>query len=333
MNGRTGTYKASFLKAAFASAIVAIAAQTQVRAEALYGAYVDANNGQSLGLDVNTGPVGVTASLTAEDGLLQGTARAGPTLGTFSSAVSDGIPGSVTLIRSGAGVEIHDAFVGGSTATVEAPLNLLLEGAMGILVPTNPIGAFNSYSNLFLQVSVKPAGGTPTTIFSIHQVSAGQYGDALLHDGRSNYGFLEAAPWVSSFAWDSIAAIISTDFLTLPVNQLFELDINLTTYVQDLNTSLITPVTAVADFLNTLGFAADFPVFGLPAGYTFDAPSVGIVNNRCTIECLTLASPVPEPDSLWLLLSGLCILAGRSSRWLNRAVLNGRRTVALQGAT
>jgi hypothetical protein len=78
---------------------------------------------------------------------------------------------------------------------------------------------------------------------------------------------------------------------------------------------------AQVDGLHTLGFQQGVPVFDLPAGFTANAPSIGLVND------VIPATDAPEPGSAWMAgLGCVALLAGvtiRRKRAKPRADLRG----------
>ena len=103
-------------------------------------------------------------------------------------------------------------------------------------------------------------------------------------------------------------ANVQTPLWTLPVNTPFSMTLILGTTVQVgvvFSDGYIT--SALSDFGNTLSFATDRPVFGLPAGYSVYSAEAGIVDN-------TFSSPVPEPASGLLAALGLLAVGGWTRR-------------------
>lgn len=295
-----------------------------------YGVYADFGNGYAW---ANVSPTSASVSLQDATGYLQGSALAGPTLGVQSSANTLGVVSHddpAPLLRTGAGVRIVDGFVSGTGDSVQVPISMFLDGALGVEVTPYgiPTGHFNNYAYIYVGFGVIPASGPGQSYAAGHMVAAGNAGGALL-DGRDGFGFVDHIAWQQSFGRDAFSGVVQSDLLTLPVNQLFELDINITAVAQtsvygpSLGADLNFTATAYVDFLHTLAFAAGTPVLGLPAGYTFDAPSVGIANNLCSGPgCI--ATSVPELPTGALLLSGILLLTTASARLRGREVPGAR---------
>ena len=72
---------------------------------------------------------------------------------------------------------------------------------------------------------------------------------------------------------------------------------------------VVASMDANADFFHSLSFATSGDVFNLPAGYTVNSVSGGIVNNRF------VGAPVPLPSTLLLLGSGFPRLAPQAAAW------------------
>ncbi len=101
---------------------------------------------------------------------------------------------------------------------------------------------------------------------------------------------------------------VATPLWTLPVNTPFTLTLQLNVAAEVsviLGDGYIT--SALSDFGNTLSFATDRPVFGLPAGYSANSAEAGVIDNL-------FATPVPEPASGMLAAFGLLALG--LSVWL-----------------
>lgn len=98
-----------------------------------------------------------------------------------------------------------------------------------------------------------------------------------------------------------------TVLFNLPVGEAFTLSLILSA-VTNLNYNSDEPTFSMqgnVEFQNTVTFATDGPAFELPAGFTINAPSAGIVDNRYV---------VPGPGALGLLGAGALAAAGRRRR-------------------
>lgn len=288
-----------------------------------YGVYADFGNGGAV---TDIGVASASVLLQDATGYLQGQAKAGPTLGVQANASTMAVPIQQNppspLLRTGAGIRIVDAYITGTAESTQAPINMFLDGALGVEVtPYNtPSGLFNNYAYIYVGFTVIPTSGTAQGYMAGHSVAVGNVSGILL-DSRDGFGFLDSIAWQSSFGRDAFYGVVQSDLLTLPVNQVFELDINITAVAQTsprgpLLTELNYSATAYVDFLHTLAFAAGTPVLALPDGYTFDAPSFGIANNMCSgAGCI---APVPELPAMALLSSGLVLMTAGRKRFRAR---------------
>lgn len=68
---------------------------------------------------------------------------------------------------------------------------------------------------------------------------------------------------------------------------------------------------AQVDFLNTMSFALTGPVFDLPAGFTVNSPSLGIVDNRWIFAPQQQPPSAPEPSLLFLMGAGAAAMLRR----------------------
>jgi hypothetical protein len=104
----------------------------------------------------------------------------------------------------------------------------------------------------------------------------------------------------------AIDAQLTTVSGTAVVGQGYVLELRLTglTYVNSGS-------SATLDFLHTLGFPSDRPVFNLPDGYTANAGDY-LVNNRF-VGATTPPAAVPEPGTLTLV--GMSIAGVWIARW------------------
>lgn len=274
--------------------------------------------------DSHSGTDPVTASLSFAGGLISGQSSAGGSLGTRAEVSTLGLPPGPGLIRSEAAFVASDAIVRGAGSSLSVPLSLFLDGTLQVLLASNPAGTdwghYSGGSRLIVDIWIDPISGAPYRAgHGQREVGVGQIGTAPPEDARSSEGFLGAAGWTSSFGRDSISGLVTTEALTLPVNEAFSFQINLSSIAF---ASVASPyegptltMTAIAtsDFLHTLGFLSDSPVLLLPQGYTFDAPSLGIVDNRCTGP-LCVTAPVSEPPAVVMLVAGLLLTLALTRR-------------------
>lgn len=245
-------------------------------------------------------------------------------LGTYAMAGSlaaTGVPVPDIPVDavSSAWVNHIDGFIAGDGSSIDASMNLYLDGALSGAFTPNPGGTGRSkmliYSRIEVIFYVKPqlsAGYYAAR--SWYELSMSQWGG--ISEGRRGDGFLLDAAWTTHFGQDTLSGAVQTSALHLPVNQPFELSIGINSYAY----IRLDPVfngpqndligTAASDFSHTLALLAATPVLGLPSGFSFDAPSVGIVNNLCTGPACV--APVPEPEAFVLWLLGLLALAGRT---------------------
>lgn len=175
---------------------------------------------------------------------------------------------------------------------IQTPINFHLSGEqiLGSYTSSSPIYTSNVSSNVFLSVGAGDNAASGTNNF---------YYRNGVSSPPTQTGMLVG------FGGD---ANVQTPLWTLPVNTPFSMTLILNTAVQVgvvFSDGYIT--SALSDFGNTLSFATDRPVFGLPAGYSVYSAEAGIVDN-------TFSSPVPEPASGLLAALGLLAVGGWTRR-------------------
>ena len=139
-------------------------------------------------------------------------------------------------------------------------------------------------------------------------VSAGSNGASGFNNFHYNNGAVSPATQGGLLVGFNGNANVPTPLWTLPVNTPFTLSVQLSTMVSVgvvFSDGYIT--SALSDFGNTLTFATDRPVFGLPAGYTANSAEAGVINNVFT-------SQVPEPASGALAAFGIAAVGLRARR-------------------
>lgn len=302
------------------AAASALVAPLAVAAPDVYFASVAVEGGPA---ESHSSPTGTSANLSFSNGLLAGQAFAGGTLGTYTTASSFGVTGDLVgtsrswSIRSEAAM-VGNALITGTGNSVSVPMAMFLDGSLQVLLSANPnggeVGWYNAYTRIIIDIYVDPVSSPAYRAgHASREVSVGQFLASPPQDGRASEGFLQNAAWSSSFGRDTISSLVLTDALSLPVNDAFDLQINLTSFSQIavmnpfLGPNLNTIAVAISDFSHTLGFIADTPILAMPAGYNFNAPSIGIVDNLCT-GSLCVTSPAPEPSMQLMLFAGLSLI-------------------------
>jgi len=119
----------------------------------------------------------------------------------------------------------------------------------------------------------------------------------------------------------SIADSITSSQLMIPVGQTFSVRVYVNASARGVVNIAGTPADqfdtvnalggGVSDFSTTVTFPTSGPVFDLPAGYTLNSPSAGIVNNQLVV-------PVPEPRLVTLLVTGIGVLGALRRRTIHR---------------
>ena len=143
-------------------------------------------------------------------------------------------------------------------------------------------------------------------------VFAGNNGASGVNNFRYNNGVSSPPTQTGLLVGFDGDANVQTPVWTLPVNTPFSLTLILNTAVQVgvvFSDGYVT--SSLSDFGNTLSFATDRPVFGLPAGYTANSVEAGVVDNLFT-------TPVPEPGSAALAALGLAVVGGWARRRARR---------------
>jgi hypothetical protein len=100
---------------------------------------------------------------------------------------------------------------------------------------------------------------------------------------------------------------------TVPVGVPITMQFTVQTGVQTIS-FFVSGASGFMNAIDTLGLPQGVPVFDLPAGYSVDAPSIGLVNNVIPAAAGPIVG-VPAPASLGLMLSGLAVVG-----WLGRRV-------------
>lgn len=179
---------------------------------------------------------------------------------------------------------------GPGSASVISSLNQFVSGtlyATGFTDDQGPLTSFvTSQGEFFIEITLNGAragGGDVSYTFS---------------NGTILETSSELLEGVS--AGGAISTVISSDELLLPVGQVFSIEVeasaNASGRVQingmpaDENDAATASGGGFSDFLSTVSFPKSGPVFNLPAGYTVNSVSAGVVNNRL----------VPEPTALAL---------------------------------
>ena len=287
-----------------------------------YAAFAGFNGGPFA---TDSGPTSANASMSIPG--LSGTGHANGPLGSFASASTLTLDaplvgvGHTWFAQGGASVRIVDAFIRGTGHAVTVPMALHMDGSLQVDISANTSGtrgSFSDYSRVTVDIIVIPLSSPSYRITSERELAVGG-SSGQLSEGRTSRGFLANGHWAETFGRDTISGTVYTDGLLLPVNEAFEIDVQITSYAQvfvflplhgpDLDLIAI----ATSDFGHTLGFEAGGQVLGLPVGFNFDAPSVGIVDNVCNgTGCVV--TTIPEPQVAALLLLGLACVVGATRR-------------------
>lgn len=229
-------------------------------------------------------------------------ASAGPTGMHLSSladaAVSGATAGSVSSATDAWAEWVFDDFIvtttGSSSPFVLAATHLWVSGNLNGIGRSDNQGTLTSRVGGVgsIDIEIEINGANAGTGFAYYSYNNGSPREEAL-------GFL-AGHYVSG---GSISDSITSGQVLIPVGQAFSVhvlvDAKATALVDVLGTpedqfdTLLASGTGTSEFSSTVSFPTSGPIFDLPAGYTLNSVSAGIVNNQL----------VPEPGAVALLVA------------------------------
>jgi hypothetical protein len=251
---------------------------------------------------------------------------------SFVSAISPNVLASTSAQSAvSASEEIDDLVFSGPAATVETSLQLFYDAVF--TVRTQALDAFGSSDRFSGAVAdnLTVAGSLICFNCGVGQLLNGVF-DGTVDDvnkltvGREQQGshifeltghFVQAIS-DNNFIGEVWAGVDETEFwglrgvfdsgtITVPTNTPLTLRLNLS-ISETAVANAIANASAGVNASDTFGLPIGTPVFDLPAGFTANAPSIGLVNN------VIPGSAAPEPMSMGLAAAGLAILGWRARR-------------------
>jgi hypothetical protein len=208
---------------------------------------------------------------------------------------------SLHNIDSAAGMTLDDFIISGpGSGTVLGSLNLDLQGGVN--------------ANTFLQNGERARANGSVSVFGTLVNNSNSFSGSMSQ--TSTNGSVAGSQLGILSGYDNSAGMITTPEFLLPINTPFTLTLQLQTSASASadgrsGDSLLPKVrlaTGAGTFNNTLTFAIGGQVFNLPAGYTINSASAGIVDNQYVI---------PLPAAVWLFASGILGLIGIARRKLH----------------
>lgn len=219
-------------------------------------------------------------------------------LGVYAG-LTDELDNSVGYLKSHArsGFVIDDAFISGpGDGLVSAPLKLFIDGVVSSHISDTPWIQGSGFGMVSASFSVSVFANSSSS-YGLYHVT--RYSEVFSTPVTTQQtGFLRNG-WING-----VEGIYSTDNLKMPIGQPFPLEIRLEANVIASGSGVL--IDGATDFLHTIAFPQNIPLFDLPDGYSFNAPSARIIGN-CIGECRI--SSVPLTSSLLFFMSSLIILA------------------------
>jgi len=226
----------------------------------------------------------------------RGGARAHAFVSIIKPSDTNIFPGGAYAAGAFARATFPDFIIDGPTSTVVTPMHFHVTGEQTVGSSAGTNGRSNNATSS-VQLSLSVFEGN--TSFG----SLGGFNTIQVVNGTPAPLF--GAGIMLGFDGDEIFTIPD---MVLPVGTPFTVEIELqASSVLDYN-STEPAFTAVSNtaFDSTAAFVNDRPIFGLPAGYSANSISAGVVNNRL--------APVPLPPALWLLASGMLVAASAAKK-------------------
>ena len=206
-----------------------------------------------------------------------------------TSAYYDKIVNSVV-----ATVTLDDVIISAppSVTSVTTNISMHLDGNL------NSSSTFSGGSNgVFASASVD-------TLLSVNNKAVGS-GTFSSSSSQGNFATTSGGGWLTNF--NGNATLTSANFV-VPANTPFTVSFTLNVAsIAGMNQDNSGLAESSANFGSTMSFVTNQPVFSLPAGYTANSVSGGIVANQYV--------QTPEPTSATLAAIALVIVAARRRRW------------------